>query len=124
MQEHVKTQTQTANTDTSANPVIKEVTEKKIAQMVVNEMYGLKCFHHNLWDDELILSPTMAEWSETAEPLPHPPLPEILNPTVSKTISNNPHLFKVNTPIKVDIFEVLLKDHPNPLFVKSVCQGL
>ena len=91
MQEHVKTQTQTANTDTSANPVIKEVTEKKIAQMVVNEMYGLKCFHHNLWDDELILSPTMAEWSETAEPLPHPPLPEILNPTVSKTISNNPH---------------------------------
>ena len=58
------------------------------------------------------------------EPLPCPPLPEISNPTISKTILKNPHLFKVNTPIKVDVFEELLKDHPNPLFIKSVCQGL
>ena len=88
MQEHVKTQIQTANIDTSANPVIKEVTEEKVAQMAINEMYGFqpKYLHHNLWDEESILSPTTAEWSEMAEPLPHPPLPEILNPTIFWTI--------------------------------------
>jgi len=33
-------------------------------------------------------------------------------------------LFKIITPINVDRFEELLSDHPNPLFVHSVCDGL
>ena len=36
----------------------------------------------------------------------------------------NPHLFKIVTPIKVDQFEDLLKTHPNRPFVDSVCYGL
>ena len=41
-----------------------------------------------------------------------------------RSITDNPELFQVSTPIKVDVFEALLKDHPNPAFVKSVCTGL
>ena len=94
--------------------------------MGANEIYGLqpKYLRHNLWDQMSTLSPTTAEWSETARPLPRPPLSEISNPYSSQTIANHPDLFQVLTPIKVDVFESLLKDHPNPLFVKSVCDGL
>jgi hypothetical protein len=44
--------------------------------------------------------------------------------SVSKTIHENPHLFKVVTPIRLDIFEGYLTSHPNKSFVKSVCDGL
>ena len=94
--------------------------------MGASEVYGLqpKYLRHNLWDQSSSLSPTTAEWSERARPLPRPPPSEISNPSSSQTIANHPDLFQVLTPIKVDVFEALLKDHPNPLFVKSVCDGL
>jgi hypothetical protein len=38
---------------------------------------------------------------------------------VVSTICNNPHLFCIVTPIKVDHFEELLVTHPNQSFVKS-----
>jgi hypothetical protein len=53
-----------------------------------------------------------------------PPELEVSNPIYLKTITDNPALFQVSTPIKVDVFESLLKDHPNLAFVKSVCEGL
>ena len=89
-------------------------------------MYGLqpKYLRHNLWEEGSALSPTTAEWSETARPLPRPPAEEVLNPVAFKTITDNADLFQVHTPIKVDIFEALLKNHPNQPFVKSVCAGL
>jgi hypothetical protein len=40
------------------------------------------------------------------------------------TIRNNPHLFRIVTPIKVDAFEHLLISHPNRPFVLSVCESL
>jgi hypothetical protein len=75
--------------------------------------------------DESTLSGT-AKWTETADPLPRPPPSEFLNSTALRTISNRPDLFAVNTPIDIDRFETLLTiaKHPNPAFVKSVCQGL
>ena len=94
--------------------------------MGANEIYGLqpKYLHHNLWQEGLELSPTMAEWSEQARPLPHPPLSKVFNPVVAKTIADHPDLFQINTPVKVDVFESLLEHHPNPAFVQSVCSGL
>jgi cephalosporin hydroxylase len=41
-----------------------------------------------------------------------------------RTIRDNPSLFLVSTPIKIDVFESLLADHPNQPFVRSVCTGL
>ena len=79
---------------------------------------------YNLWDPTTPFHPTVADWSETAIPLPAPPLSELNDPIVQKTISDNPHLFWIVTPINVDRFETLLSDHPNPLFVESVCAGL
>ena len=94
--------------------------------MEQNEIFGLqpKYLRHNLWDKSSTLSLTTAEWSEHAKPLPLPPTSETLDPISSETIANHPHLFKIHTSIKVDVFERLLKDHLNPLFVKSVCLGL
>ncbi|KAF8804719.1 hypothetical protein BYT27DRAFT_7259194 [Phlegmacium glaucopus] len=70
------------------------------------------------------MSPTTAEWSEYASPLPHPPPLETMNPIIHETITNNPDLFQIITPINVDRFEQLLVNHPNQPFVHSVCQGL
>ena len=102
------------------------VTEKTTVRKGANEVYGLqpKYLRHNLWDQSSTLSPTTAEWSETARPLPRPPISETTNPFATQTIADHPDLFQVLTPIKVDVFESLLKDHPNPPFVQSVCAGL
>ena len=73
------------------------------------------------------LSPATAEWSEHAVPLPRPPITEFINYGAMKTISDHPDLFQVCTPVNINVFKSLLKDHPNPLFphfVKSVCADL
>ena len=126
MPERARTLSPTANIDISAKPATNRGTEKGTARMGANEIYGLqpKYLRHNLWDQSSTLSPTTAEWSETAQPLPRPSPSNISNPFAVQTIANNPDLFQILTPIKVDVFESLLQDHPNPEFVKSVCDGL
>ena len=59
----------------------------------------------------------------TAAPLPKPPMNELKNKVALRTISQNPDLFKVVTPIKPDVLEKNLKDHPNQPLVKSVILG-
>ena len=56
--------------------------------------------------------------------MPCPPPEEFLNQDVSATITNNPDLFKIISPIDVDYFQSLLINHPNQPFVESVCLGL
>ncbi|PIL35153.1 hypothetical protein GSI_02942 [Ganoderma sinense ZZ0214-1] len=49
----------------------------------------------------------------------------ILNdPVINDTLRSRPDLFKIVTPIKIDVFENLLSDHPNPAFIASVVKGL
>ena len=59
----------------------------------------------------------------TAAPLPKPPKNELNNKTARRTISKNPDLFKVVSPIKPDVLEENLKDHPNQSYVQSVVRG-
>lgn len=117
---------QSANTVTSAKTATNPGMEGTTARVEDNELYGLqlKYLRHNLWEERSLLSPTTAEWSETARPLPRPPPGEVLNPIAFKTITDHPDLFQVHTPIKVDVFEALLKNHLNRPFVNSVCAGL
>jgi hypothetical protein len=126
MQELAKTLPQSASIDISAKTVENPTMEEKTVQMEASEMHGQhpKYLRYNLWDEGLAMSSTTAEWSETARPLPRPPITEFSNRSATKTVSDNPDLFQVRTPVKVDVFEDLLKDHPNPSFVKSVCTGL
>ena len=121
-----KTQTRNASTATSARTATSPDTEQRNVRPKENSVHGLlpKYLRHNLWEESSTLSPTTAEWSETARPLPRPPPDEVLNPIVFKTITDNADLFQVHTPIKVDVFEALLKNHPNQPFVQSVCAGL
>jgi len=88
--------------------------------------YGMRprYLRHNVWDPDSEFSRTTADWTETARPLPRPPLEELQDEVTAKTIRENPDLFKIVTPINVDIFESYLSDHPNQPFVRSVCQGL
>ncbi|TEB24949.1 hypothetical protein FA13DRAFT_1591062, partial [Coprinellus micaceus] len=57
-------------------------------------------------------------------PLPSPPLSVLEDPILANTVHSHPELFKIVTPIKVDIFEDLLVSHPNRPFVDSVLCGL
>jgi hypothetical protein len=68
-------------------------------------------------------SPT-ARCTLTDKPLPRPPLEEFANRDTQATIRENPHLFKIVTPINVKRFEELLETHPNKPFVQSVCTSL
>jgi hypothetical protein len=77
-----------------------------------------------VWDPEGNLAMTTAEWTETARPLPRPSPVQLMDPVVSKTVSQHPELFEIVTPVNIDAFANLLQRHPNPSFVKSVCDGL
>jgi hypothetical protein len=116
-----------ANTSTFAKTVRKQGTEKiSVLNKPYHDVLGSrpKYLRYNLWNPDSQFSPTVADWSETAIPLPRPPLSEINDPIACRTIAENPNLFKIVTPINVDRFQQLLSDHPNPSFVKSVCTGL
>lgn len=92
-----------------------------------NERYGLnpKYLRHNVWDEESIALPfSTLRWTETARPLLSIPASELNNPIALRTVHDNPSLFKIVTPVNVDKFEFLLRNHPNPQFVTSVCTGL
>ncbi|KAI0689521.1 hypothetical protein C8T65DRAFT_588561 [Cerioporus squamosus] len=61
--------------------------------------------------------------------LTHPPLPDVPvsvreDPVVNVTLRARPDLFKIVTPVNVDVFAGLLVDHPNQPFVQSVLKGL
>jgi len=58
------------------------------------------------------------------QPLPRPPEDEYENLDAMTTISRNPDLFKIVTPINVNRFEQLLHTHPNQPFTDSVCVAL
>ena len=60
----------------------------------------------------------------TDKPLPRPPAEEFLNSDALDTIKDNPHLFKIITPINILQFKKLLDSHPNKAFVQSVCTSL
>ena len=64
-----------------------------------------------LWDNEDDVQSTTAQYSLTTVPVPHVPFAESSNPTVQKTITDHPHLFKVDCHINVDHFEELLLHH-------------
>lgn len=115
MWEHAKTPILNANINISANSATKLDTGSTTAWTGPNEIFGLQPKY---------LSPTTAEWSEDAHPLPHLPFSEVSEPAITKTITNNPHLFQVKSSIKIDVFKSMLKFHPNPIFVSLVCTRL
>ncbi|RDB17081.1 hypothetical protein Hypma_001927 [Hypsizygus marmoreus] len=122
----VPTLTPSAFTATSAGNADSQDTQRKIAKSTKDVIHGLqpKYLRYNLWREDGSFTPSCADWTINATPLPPPPQSELDDPVVSKTIHENPHLFAIVTPIKVDVFESLLAAHPNQPFVKSVCRGL
>jgi hypothetical protein len=82
-----------------------------------------KYLRYNIWDPDSDFTPNTSDWTRTAAPLVGPPQSELDNDIVTKTINENPNLFKIVTPVRVDVFETYLSSHPNQAFVKSVCRG-
>jgi hypothetical protein len=77
-----------------------------------------------LWGlDEEEIGPT-ALYSLTVDPLPRLPLSAFQTKATMKTLLVNPKLFKITCLIDVDVFEELLLNHPNPLFCRSIFNGL
>jgi hypothetical protein len=109
-----------------AKPAEAQLMEKRLAPPPGIELYGMrpKYLRYNIWDPEGNLATTTAEWTEQAKPLPRPSSEQLMHPVMRATIMAHPELFTIITPIKIEVFEHLLQDHPNQPFVKSVCDGL
>ena len=120
------TQLMTVDSSMPVKDASEQVTGKNLAILKKDLALDLqpKYLRHNIWDGHDYFSKSSADWSETAKPLPAIPKSELANPTVTKTIKENPSLFDIVTPINVDRFEQLLESHPNQPLVMSVCRGL
>ncbi|KAJ7163854.1 hypothetical protein C8R43DRAFT_834354, partial [Mycena crocata] len=57
-------------------------------------------------------------------PFPGIPPEAFENRALVNTVILNPGLFRVSTPIRVDLFQNLLASHPNQPLVNSFCKGL
>ena len=82
-----------------------------------------KYLQRSVWTDadtSPLHSPTALS-TLSDRPLPRPPPQEFSNVEAMETIHDNPHLFKIITPINVDQFEELLASHLNSTFVQFVC---
>jgi hypothetical protein len=101
----------------SRNARIKEGLNDDIAR-------GQRFKRKGVWGSGVSGYSRTALWTESASPLPRPPLGEFSNLDALQTIHDHPALFEVSTPIKIDTFESLLVDHPNQPFVRLVCTGL
>jgi hypothetical protein len=105
---------------------VEETIEKESARKRGREALELRAkrpryLREFLWreDDEVV--GVTAKYSLTAEPVPQPPFDDYVG---WETVESRPDLFKITTPIKVDVLEDLLKDHPNPAHVDSVIWSL
>src|ERR1700678_3418021 len=108
---------------TSATDVRKEDIRAKTAGSNEIEPIRPKYMQRSVWTDadaSHLFSPTACS-TLTDDPLPRPPPEEFMNLDAVSTVKNNPHLFKIITPINVARFEELLESHPNQLFVRSIC---
>ena len=123
----VDSQKKNATTSIPARDVENLGTERPAQPRNINEpMNGMrpKYLHHNIWDPSPDFSPTTSDWTLTAKPLEGPPQSTLDDEVITKTLSKHPDLFKIVTPIWVDVFETYLSTHPNHPFVKLVCKGL
>ncbi|KAL7278881.1 hypothetical protein ACG7TL_006712 [Trametes sanguinea] len=106
---------------TSPEPARKRAREDR-APIVANKRP--RCFRGFLWERGRCSPVTpLATLSETMNALPSPPVLDPEHDSARETIQAHPHLFRVVTPLKVDVFERLLQSHPNQPPVVSVCQG-
>ncbi|KAL1937234.1 hypothetical protein VTO73DRAFT_13930 [Trametes versicolor] len=80
-------------------------------------------FRDFLWGHDEPPSTPLATLSESMGALPPHPTSELLDDAAWSTIHAFPHLFAITTPVRVDVLETLLKDHPNQPLVASVCRG-
>jgi hypothetical protein len=78
-----------------------------------------------VWSDNSkdYISPS-ALFTESAPPLPSPPQRLLDDPVIQESIQSLGNAIKVDTPFDVKKFELLLTDHPNQPFVRSVMKGL
>ncbi|KAK4701324.1 hypothetical protein P7C70_g4906, partial [Phenoliferia sp. Uapishka_3] len=60
----------------------------------------------------------------TAAPLPRPPPEVLLDPYLAAARLSHPHLFRHESPLKVEAFRLALIDHPNRPWVESLLAGL
>ncbi|KAJ3506134.1 hypothetical protein NLJ89_g7034 [Agrocybe chaxingu] len=77
-----------------------------------------------IWNDNDGPRLTLAISSLFMPALPPVPDNELANEPALDTIAHNPDLFQVVTPISVSNLRDLLVNHPNNLFIDSVCHGL
>ncbi|CDO77126.1 hypothetical protein BN946_scf184657.g1 [Trametes cinnabarina] len=81
-------------------------------------------FRGFLWDhnDTHPVTP-LATLSESMAALPSPPLSELQNVAALETLQAYPHLFRIVSPLDVNVFEQLLVSHPNRPLVDSTSSG-
>ena len=118
---------QHVNINIPANPAVKPVTENlPVERGIEDQIFGMRprYLRHNLWTPDSDPKMTAADWTLIAQPLPRPPVEEFNNLPALQSLRDRPDLFKIVTPINVDVFEELLAAHPNRRFVESVMDGL
>ena len=93
----------------------------------INEYSDIPRFRRRfMWpssDDPDVLSPA-ALLTEKSPPLASPPERLIHDPQIRRTLDLLKDAIEVKTPFDADKLELMLTDHPNPTFVRSVIKGL
>lgn len=107
------TSVQSANSEGTHSRIVKSERERLSRSLQPNNVWSSGSYSLNT-----------ADWTTMHWLYFSIPFHELDNPITSNTISSNPSLFRIVTPINVDHFESLLASHPNRQKVDSICKGL
>jgi hypothetical protein len=131
MKEGARTPLEPAPTDTPALSVVPTTirSESVSHPSLVNDWWARwgnkpRYARKFIWDVDEKVKLTSAQATFFYPPMSSVPDNEFTNTAACHTLDTNPHLFKIVTPINVDLFESYLSTHPNRPFVDSVCYGL
>ena len=76
-----------------------------------------------IWAEYPIAATPSVTSTMTRPPLPDVPDHDLIHYAVTMTIKENPHLFKIITPVDPDALQRCLDQHPNRALVNSVIRG-
>ncbi|XP_006458825.1 hypothetical protein AGABI2DRAFT_123543 [Agaricus bisporus var. bisporus H97] len=94
-----------AHSSTNVGDVKKTLTGNRVVVKESLETRGIrpKYLRYNWWDEDEETIPGVADWSESATPLPCPPVLPLDHPVMG-TLRNHPELFEIIISINLPLF--------------------
>ncbi|KAG6838635.1 hypothetical protein C0991_010049, partial [Blastosporella zonata] len=94
-----------------------EDTALSLPDAATSHVWHPKYLRYNYWSLDIAAPTSLVDWTIEAKPMPRPPASELTDANFISLMHSYGDLFKITTPMNVDVFASMLLKHPNQPFV-------